>query len=244
MVIGQELGLSEPGVHGRARGIVVDGEHRGCLLELDAGFVESTGRPKETAQAFVAERLALRMWTFLERGLRHFRGSFVAERPACQIGRLPHPVGAPEARGARSCGIPELERSLEMRDRDAGRNRFRGVGRVEKGSERRFDVSGAVEVEGELAGLVGTSQHIVRLFLKRIRYATVKAGTLGRQKIVVDDFANQRMPESVRARPSFHREDLCVDAGSDCGLEGVAVEISDAREQLVVGVSAHHCGSR
>ena len=85
----------------------------------------------------------------------------------------------------------------------------------------RFGVSGPVEVEGELAGLVGAGEDVGGLFLERVGNATVKAGTLGRQKVGVDDFADERVPESVRVRLGVHHEDLRVDAGSDGGLERV-----------------------
>ena len=122
-----------------------------------------------------------------------------------------------------------------MTERGPRRDRLGGIGRGEQ-RENAPSLSPQVEVKGEFAGTVRSSQHIGRLLLQCGGDAAVQARSLRREQVGVDDFAEQRVAEAVGL--VVDDQHPCVDHGPHRSFQFGRRQVDDRSEQLVARLAA------
>ena len=106
-----------------------------------------------------------------------------------------------------------------MAQRGRGRDGLGGIGGAQQRDERGRVISCPVEVNGQLAGSVGTGAGCRRLVGQRVGDAAVEPFALGRQQLVVDDLADQRMTKAVGVGVAIDDDELRVDRGAQRDFE-------------------------
>ena len=101
--------------------------------------------------------------------------------------------------------------------------------------ERLPAVTGAVEVKGQFAGTVGSSQHIGRLLPQCGGDAAVQPRSLRREQVGVDDLAEQRVAEAVGL--VVDDQQPRVDHGPHRRFQVGLWQVDDRSEQLVARVA-------
>ena len=233
VVAEHELGLSQPSEdRGRLWSCVIGQQRRGGR-ELRRAFLDVTSGPQVAAEPFVSPCRATRRHAVTERFPGEVRGPLVADRAARELGRLPETVAATCSRGGLAGGVPQLERALEMAQRGRGCDGLGGIGGEQQSPERRRVISCPVEMNGQFAGSIGTGEHVWWLVGQRVGDAAVKPFALGREKLVVDDLADQRMTKAVGVGVAIDDDELRVDRSVERNFEPVSVHFGDPHQEVV-----------
>ena len=136
-------------------------------------------------------------------------------------------------RGGLPAGVPQLERALEMAQRGRGCDGLGCVGGEQQSRERRGVISCPVEMKGQLAGSIGAGEHVWRLVGQRVGDAAVKPFAFRREKLVVDDLADQRMTKAVGVGVAIDDDELRVDRSVERYFEPVGVHFGDPHQEVV-----------
>ena len=91
-------------------------------------------------------------------------------------------------------------------------------------------------MNGEFAGSIGSGEHMLWLVGQRVGDAAVEPFALGREKLVVDDLADQRMTKPVGVSVAIDDDELRVDRSVQRDFEHVGVHFGDPHQDVVGGV--------
>ena len=126
-----------------------------------------------------------------------------------------------------------------MAQRGRGCDGLGGIGGEQQSPERRLVISCPVEMNGQLAGSIGTGEQVWWLFGQGVGDAAVKPLALRREKLVVDDLADQRMTKAVGVGVAIDDDELRVDRRVERDFERVRIHSGDPHQQVVARVVAH-----
>ena len=238
VVAEHELGLSQPSKDRGRLWSGVGGQQGRGGRELRGAVLDVAGGPQVAAEAFVSPCRAARRHAVTERFPGEVRGPLVADRAARQFGRLPEAIAATCSRGGLAGGVPQLERALEMAQRGRGCDGLGGIGGEQQSPERRLVISCPVEMNGQLAGSIGTGEQVWWLFGQGVGDAAVEPFALRREKLVVDDLADQRMTKAVGVGVAIDDDELRVDRRVERDFERVRIHFGDPHQQVVARVVA------